>query len=353
MQALSVYTTPQLNEETFFINSFLDDLLEQYCSKHFVENTPVPSNFVFPNLNTLICHSYPNFYQKDIGLYCNRVTTEVIVVYKTELHETLLSALEHKLSRLFIPFNAAVQKLIISKDTLRNIYLTPNSNLISRFSRRSLNKVSRTEIQSILKCLSIDKHLSVLSDNSSLIYKPSVDIFIDFSQEVYKHNEDLINSLNFFDSSKLSNLIIRISDTILSDSTLTDSSQLSRYFSKDFYTKMSKRASFVMEELYLEVDLIKSSVMNRERELRQSELHLEQDMINLEHELYRRDEPMIIPIDVSPKRDAYYGAIYIPKSNTQDVTDIDVDSSPKNIQAIAIVAIILLFLITISWIFFN
>ena len=104
------HTTPALKNDTNFVNVFLDNLLEVYCSKRFVENTCYP-NLKFPTLTDLIAEAYPAYYIKSNGLLGHITSTNVLKIYNEDLHYILIHALEHKLSVLFINVSNTVTEL--------------------------------------------------------------------------------------------------------------------------------------------------------------------------------------------------------------------------------------------------
>lgn len=92
----------ELTSSSLFINTFLDELLNQYCSKHYEENTVIGEGIKLPTLNDLILFNYPNYYIISVGLIGNLASSDTKVIYDKEYHENLVKALEHKLNRLFI-----------------------------------------------------------------------------------------------------------------------------------------------------------------------------------------------------------------------------------------------------------
>lgn len=259
MSNISVYTTPKLEEDSVFINNFLDDLLDNYYGKKYGHgNTLLPESFSYPTLQDLIQFSYPNYYFKSVGLYCNRVTTEVVLVYKANLHNYLLEALEHKHSRLIISLET-VDKLLrfVTPATpgrpvvLRTLLVHV---IAERLSRRCAYKVNKDKIFTMIGHSQGQVSLGYTAQTTRLVYKPELDSIQQHSDSVKLKNADfLTNSLGFFNNeTERYGLCIRVAFSLMENKDL-----FSDLISERMQEKLISRADEIVKATYLDIDTLR------------------------------------------------------------------------------------------------
>lgn len=338
MSNISVYTTPKLEEDSVFINNFLDDLLENYYSKKYGHgNTLLPEGFVYPTLQDLIQFSYPNYYLKSVGLYCNRLTTEVVLVYKANLHNYLLEALEHKHSRLVISLESVdrVLRFItpITPGNFTRLRTLFTSTIAERLSRRSAYTINKQKILEVLDYKQSEISLGYASQITRLVYKPELDSILQHSDTVKLKNDEFIKEqLGFFspDTNRYG-VCIRIAFSLVDNHELFND-----LVTNDMKEKLIARANQIVKDIYLDIDTIKKIEDSKRNEkiaserlkaVNQTVIDFDSSVEYVEPELLDRQlEDQVYKETLHFVPDSTY--IPGPRSSRQEIEDVELPKHP-------------------------
>ena len=262
MSNISLYTTPKLSNDTLFINSFLDELIESYFGKRLEPNTSVSLDFNYPDLFDLIKDHYPMYYHKSGGLFANKVTTQVVVLFEDDLLTLLDEALSHKLSRLFINIGSAtpslrlVPKSVHSYDTLFHDYIDFFKN---NLHRRSTFKIPDNVINTLF---TISNFKIIIEKSDTFVYKPDVASINGSSDNSKLFNEQVFTEIGYFNDQTQTSLVYSIALDI-SNSTFNSYANL---LTEEFYSKLKNKANEILSRIYRRVDRLKDEYIQVERE---------------------------------------------------------------------------------------
>lgn len=274
MSNITLYSEEKLINNTNFVNSFLDQMIEQYCEKRYEPGVAIAS-FSVPSIREVILDYYPTYYFKAPGLLASNISTDVMIVYEPHLHDTLQQALEHKFSRLFIQANSTVNLLrlmpknISGKYTSNNPYAAPpifplfdNSGMLIDFFKKSSTYTFKfQDLEPFL--LRPKVAMFATQPQPVLLYKPDVSYAMNLQAHNKSLNEKLINDLCFFDISFASKegFNQELAFTIHNTNSLT----LSDFFTPDFCIKMHKMASEIMKVLTAKVNVLSNELLEKQR----------------------------------------------------------------------------------------
>ena len=282
----TTHATPALKNDTNFVNAFLDNLLENYCSKKYVENTAYP-NLRFPTLEDLIIQAYPSYYIKTHGLLGHKTTTDVLKIYDEGLHFILVNALEHKLSRLFINVSNVVKELSLITtgnhhyNRLELLPVMSRNSLDQKLNIRSINKLKPHHLNNLIIG---SKHLIMISPSvTSLVYKPNLESIQQLSESIKIKNEEVFNQIDFFNvgSAYKDDLIIRLAFTIIN----YDNTVLIQNLTPEFYSRLSEMSNIIVNHVYNKIDKLKEQIIKDEKDLekqKQERERLRQELKELE-----------------------------------------------------------------------
>lgn len=274
MSNITLYSEEKLINNTNFVNSFLDQMIEQYCEKRYEPGVAIAS-FSVPSIREVILDYYPAYYFKAPGLLASKTSTDVMIVYEPHLHDTLQQSLDHKFSRLFIQANSTVNLLRLMAKNMNSNYasnnpyaaprifpLFDNSGMLIDFFKKSTAYAFKfTDLEPFL----LRPKVAMFSTQPQpvLLYKPDVSYAMRLQAHNKALNEKLINDLCFFDISfaskegfnqELAYTIHKTNSFILSD-----------FFTPDFCIKMEKMAAEIMELLTAKVRVLSKELLEKQR----------------------------------------------------------------------------------------
>lgn len=266
---IAVYSTDKLTHDTSFVNNFLDDMIERYCERRFTPNTAIP-NLEFPTLDQVISESYPGYYKKSPGLYASINSTHVVVVYESDMQETLNQALEHKFSRLFVQANLTSNKLtLVSALNARTFPMFDvRRQMTDYYKKRTLYKLKYHDLESVLKAPKV--FFSGMKNTPALIYKPDATFAKELDSLHRKDNEKLIDDLYFFDISYMYKEGFNLELAFAISNGYFD---INRFVTSEYALRMRDFATRAIEHADNKLKLIKDRILNEERLVLEEQKH--------------------------------------------------------------------------------
>lgn len=291
MSNIAVYSNDKLSNDTSFVNNFLDDMIERYCSTRFTPNTSV-YNLTVPTLDEVISTSYPGYYKKAAGLYASYSSTHVVVVYEPPMQTLLEEALEHKFSRLFVQADLSSNKL----NLVNAVHYTRASSLFDArremanyFSKRNMGKLKYQDLEKVLRPSKV--FFSRQRNKNILIYKPDVNFARKVDTDNRIANEKLIDDLYFFDLSYMFKEGFNIELAFAIQQQHID---LDLYVSQEYASRMKDIASAAIAEADRRLGLIRDDIIAQEKleaAQRESERRYQQQLneARYQQELVRKE----------------------------------------------------------------
>lgn len=289
MSNISIYTPSHLTEYSNFVNNFLDSLLENYCENTFKVNTQYNSIPTF-TLNSLICNAYPNYYEKSVGLYAHKFSTDVKVIYESNLHDTLVEALEHKVSRLFVKVSGVAKKLRFTKLNEKASVSLSSSHFIISSLNRYLREVDTSVVQSCVYELYNFKMTGLSFEATDFyVYKPDLDSVKNYAESIKESNFNFFNKdLKYFsDSQSILNIKIALS--------LYIGFNFQEFFKPEHYKQIEDRSS-IIAQVFLQTVKNRNQefkkLKQKEKEERLKIQELEAKQRELEKQLYEQEQDL-------------------------------------------------------------